>query len=125
MPGEKYHGELVRNRQNGTSSFEAGGIHCIISSLNLHRSLSVCGREQHCSQQEPQMSHVHPNWFTLYTLPLCKDKDKDKEALFNVAYNVEYSLYIEYKEQSVMDRCHDQTAYEKMPETLPSCSKVK
>ena len=29
------------------------------------------------------------------------------------------------KVQSAMDRCHDQTAYEKTPETLPSCSKVK
>ena len=26
--------------------------------LNVHRSLSVCVIEQHCSQQEPQMSHV-------------------------------------------------------------------
>ena len=26
--------------------------------LKLHRSLSVCVIEQHCSQQEPQMSHV-------------------------------------------------------------------
>ena len=26
------------------------------------------------------------------------------------------------KVQSAMDRCHDQTAYEKTPETLPSCS---
>ena len=29
------------------------------------------------------------------------------------------------KVQSAMDRCHDQTAYEKTPETLPSCWKVK
>ena len=28
------------------------------------------------------------------------------------------------KVQSVMDRCYDQTAYEKTPETLPSCPKV-
>ena len=27
--------------------------------LNLHTSLSVCIIEQHCSQQEPQMLHVH------------------------------------------------------------------
>ena len=35
VPGEKNHGELARNRQTETSRFEAGGVHCIISSTKF------------------------------------------------------------------------------------------
>ena len=35
VPGEKNHGELVGNRQTKTSRFEAGGVHCIISSTKF------------------------------------------------------------------------------------------
>ena len=58
MPVENNHGELARHRQTETSRFEAGGYTASSDRLNLQRSLSVCVIEQHCSQQEPQMSHV-------------------------------------------------------------------
>ena len=35
LHGEKNHCELARNRQTGTSRFEAGGVRCIISSTKF------------------------------------------------------------------------------------------
>ena len=44
---------------------------------------------------------------------------------FKLGFLEAVQRFIPTKVQSAMDRCFDQTAYEKTPETLPSCSEVK
>ena len=78
VPGEKNYGELARNRHTGTSRFEAGGVHCIISSTKFtQESQRMRHRTKLFSARTPNIAHAwkNPN-------PLKKEREIRKLITF-------------------------------------------
>ena len=80
----------------------------------------MTGLRDHMSQfKDSYLSEDHSHMFVKLTV------GQIQNGLFRGCREVYSNKNDQNEVQSVMDRRYDQTAYEKTPETLPSCSKVK
>ena len=88
--------------------------------INLYNRANKTALHDHMSQfKESYLSEVHSHMSV-----------NDMWVKFKTGFLEAVERFIlikndQNKVQSAIDRCYNQTAYEKTPETLPSCLKVK